>query len=149
MPTKVQAITFEIEHQLYGINILLLDEILPMLEVQSIPKGPQFLEGVINLRGDIVPVIVLRTYFGYSKKEFSSDSRILISRFYSRKLGFIIDGARNILEFEQNQIDPSVVEGTAAGFIKEIARLDSGQIVQFISISEVLDKSSLNQLSKF
>ena len=143
---KIQALIFDIDGQLYGINIFTLDEVLPMLEIKPIPKGPEFLEGVINLRGRIVPVVDLRKTLGYSRQAFTRESRILIASFDGRKIGFIVDGARDVLEFGQDQIHPPVVKAGPARFIEEVVKLESGDMVQLMTISKILTEESLAHL---
>ena len=145
---KIQVVIFDIDGQFYGINILMLDEILPMLEIKPIPKGPEFLEGVINLRGSIVPVVDLRKILGYSRQGFTMESRILITSFDQRKMGFIVDGARDVQEFRQDQIHPPVVKADQARFIEEVVKLESGEMVQLMTISKILAEESLGHLMK-
>ena len=148
MSKKIQTVTFEIEGHYYGINILKLIEIVPMLRIKPIPRGPEFLEGVINLRGDIIPVIDLCKYFDHPGHTFTFESRILISSFKSRKLGFIVDGVRNVQEFTADQVHPSVIVSDQAQFIDCIAKLETGQMIQLITLEKILDEESLNQLSE-
>ena len=143
---KIQAVIFDIDGQLYGINILMLDEVLPILEIKPIPKGPEFLEGVINLRGRIVPVVYLRKILGYCRQAFTSESRILMASFDGRKIGFIVDGARDVLEFRPDQIHPPVVKADQARFIEEVVKLESGDMVQLMTISKILPEESLGHL---
>jgi purine-binding chemotaxis protein CheW len=73
-----QVVTFEVKSQMYGADIFLLDEILPMMEFREIPKGPSFLEGLINLRGEMIPLVDLRKtsvrqkFLTASQQKFSS-----------------------------------------------------------------------------
>lgn len=146
--TKIQAVVFRVEGYLYGISITLLEEIIPMLEIKPIPQSPDFLEGVINLRGEVIPVIDLRKQLGYLRDVFTIESRIVVANFHSRKAGFIVDGVRNIKEMHTEDIHPSVVESKETKFIEGIAKLETGEMVQLIAIHKVLDEESLKQLSK-
>jgi len=145
---KVQTVTFEIKGHLYGINILSLDEIIPMLEFKPIPKGPQFLEGIVNLRGEIIPIVDFRKVFGHSGKNYKLDTRILVAAFHSRRVGFIVDGVREIMDLDKEVVSDSVVSREHSQFIEGIAKLDMGQIVQIIAIDKVLDGDALKKLSK-
>ena len=144
----IQVITFCIDDQLYGINVLQLDEILPILKIKSIPKGPEFLEGVINLRGDIIPVMDLRRFFGCVRKNYNLETRIFVSSFEERRLGFIADDVKSIKEFSVRDVRPSVIESDQARFIQEMAQLETGEIIQLITVARVLDDQSLNQITK-
>lgn len=146
--TKIQAVVFRIEGHSYGIPITLLDEIIPMLEIKPIPQSPDFLEGVINLRGKVIPIIDLRKQLGYLRDVFTIESRIVVANFHSRKAGFIVDGVKNIKEMHVESIQPSVIKTKETKFIEGMAKLETGEMVQLIAINKVLDAESLKQLSK-
>ena len=145
---KLQLVTFVLEGDTFGINVFSLDEIIPMLEISLIPKAPEFLEGIINLRGEIVPIIDLRKQFGCPSEDLTLDSRILISSFRSRKLGFIADGVRNIQEVRKADLHPSVIQSERARFIEGIVELENGQMIQVIAIDRILEDACLDQLSE-
>ncbi len=148
MAYKTQIMTFEIDNQAYGINILSLDEIIPMLEIKPIPQGPDFLEGVINLRGTIIPVVDVKKQFGQQRSAYSLESRIIIAGFHSRKVGFIVDGVREIKELEQEMIQTSVIAPEHARFIDGIVKLKNGAMVQMIAIDKILNPEALRQLTQ-
>lgn len=148
MGKKIQIVMFEIENQAYGINIFSLDEIIPMLEVKPIPHGPKFLEGVINLRGEIIPVVDIKKEFGHKRDNYTFETRIIIAGFNSRKVGFIVDGVREIKDLEEDSVYGSVVASEHASFTDGMAKLEIGKLVQLIAIDRILDKARLDQLSE-
>ncbi len=145
---RVQVVTFEINGQKYAVDIFLLDEILPMMEFQEVPRAPDFLRGVINLRGQMVPLVDLRRWFGAEAPEYCYETRILVAHFDERKIGFIVDSVEDVKTFGEGSLRPSVLEAGRAEMISGIGELESGQIVQILRLDKVLDSESLNQLSK-
>ena len=133
--------------QSYAVDVLALNEVIPLLEIKPIPKGPDFLEGVINLRGVIVPVVDMGQVFGLDKKEYTLESRILITTIHSKKIGFLVDGAKDILELDQETIESSVDEENRSRFIEGVAKANNGNILYLIGIQTLLDENSLQQLS--
>jgi purine-binding chemotaxis protein CheW len=148
MMARVQVVTFEINGQKYAVDIFLLDEILPMMEFQEVPRAPDFLRGVINLRGQMVPLVDLRRWFGAEAPEYCYETRILVAHFDERKIGFIVDSVEDVKTFGEGSLRPSVLEAGRAEMISGIGELESGQIVQILRLDKVLDSESLNQLSK-
>lgn len=148
MVQRIQILAFEIDDQIYGINILSLDEVIPMLEVKAIPGGPEFLEGVFNLRGEIIPVVDIKKQFGRDRKFYSLETRIVIASFRSRRVGFIIDGIQDIKELAEETVQSSVIAPAYARFINSTAKLETGSIVQIIAIDKFLSAEALKQLSE-
>ena len=148
MSTTLQAITFEIENQLYGIDIYSLQEIIPILKIKPIVKGPAFLEGIINLRGKVMPVVDLRKLLGAKTFGYTFDTRIIIGSIESRTIGFIVNGVKEVKEFMKNQISSLMIDAPNVALIENVITLDSGQMVQLITLNHILSKEELEQLSQ-
>jgi purine-binding chemotaxis protein CheW len=133
MTSKMQAVMFEMEQQLYGVDIYSLQEIIPILRIKPIAKGPAFMEGVINLRGKVMPVVDLRKLLGGKDFGYSFDTRIMVACIESRTIGFIVDGIKEVREFMKDQ---------------DVITLDSGQMVQLIALNHLLSNEELEQLSQ-
>ena len=144
---NMQVITFSVGDQFYGVNVLVLDEIIPLLQIKPIPKGPDFLEGVINLRGEIIPVVDFVKICGYEREKLTLENRIVVCNLSSHKVGFIIDGVKSVEEFSPETIQKSVVNSESATFIESIAKLDDGRMVQLVDMNRTLDENMLRQIS--
>jgi len=144
--THIQTITFEVNDQTFGINVLYLDEIVPLLEIKPIPKGPEFLKGLVNLRGDIVPIIDLIVQFGYERESYTMESRIIITPLRGKKVGYIVDGAKDIMTIAQHQIQPSVVNSEQSAFIEGIAKQEGGEMIHLVNPQKILDAEGIKQL---
>jgi len=147
MPTKVQAITFEVEDQLYGIETCLLQEIIPILKIKPIAKGPAFMVGVINLRGKVIPIVDLRKLLGAQSGRYTFDTRIVVGCIGPRTVGFIVDGIREVREFMKDQISSPVIDAPGTQLIENVVTLDSGEMIQLIALNHVMDKEELEQLA--
>jgi len=144
----IQVLIFDIEGETYGIDIVSLDEVIPMLTIKSIPNGPSFLEGLINLRGEVVPVVDLCKQFGHQRDYYTLETRIILSSFSSRKLGFIVDGVKEVRDINQKSIEAAAVVDDKSNFISGVAKLDEGEMVYLIAVDHVLNEESLKQLSE-
>lgn len=102
-----QLVTFELGDEKYGVDVLSVREIIRMTSITSMPNAPEYVEGVINLRGTVVPIISLRQRFYLPSHENDSHSRILIMEMADGKLiGFVVDGVSEVIRVTAENIQP-------------------------------------------
>lgn len=102
-----QFIVANLENELYGIEIKYIDNIIVMQNITRVPKSQSYFKGVINLRGEIIPVMSLGARLGYVEEEYTSQSRIIIVRPepQAAPLGFIVDGVKEVITMEAEDIE--------------------------------------------
>jgi len=107
-PDKMrQFVIFELGSENFCIDLLSVREIIRIVEITRLPEAPEFVEGVITLRGEVVPIIDLRKRFGFTISENeNSDNRIMIIETADNILGFIVDGVREVLRTRNSEIKP-------------------------------------------
>lgn len=130
LPDILQLVTFKLGGEEYGIDILRVQEINRMTEITAMPKAPFSVEGVINLRGKMIPVINLRKRFGLAMKEFDSQSRIIVIDAGST-VGLIVDSVSEVLRISSDTIEPPplVTTGTGSEYIMGIRKLEDRLII--------------------
>ncbi len=101
-----QVVSFQLANEHYGINIQNVQEIILVGEITSIPEVPTFVEGLINLRGKVIPVIDLRRRFGLAAGEHAENTRIIVTNTSERTIGLIVDEVNEVLRLDGNQIEP-------------------------------------------
>ena len=143
---EIQVVTFEIERELYGVNTLQLDEIIPIMEIKPIPRGPKFLEGIINLRGEIVPIIDLKKQFGYPRPHFYFENRILVTQVQAKKIGFIVDAVKEVRTVVPEKVSPPVIQSPQARFLEGVIKMESGQMIQIIAVDKILKDDTIHHL---
>jgi purine-binding chemotaxis protein CheW len=143
----IQVLIFDVEGEIYGIDIVSLDEVIPILSIKSIPKAPSFLEGVINLRGEVLPVVDLYKQFGHQRDCYTLETRFVISSFSSRKVAFIVDGVKEVRDIDQNNIEESVLSDKS-NFIAAVAKLGTDEMVHLIALDKVLAEENMKLLSE-
>lgn len=99
-------LTFALGKEDYGIEILKVREIIGMINITSIPHMPNYVKGVINLRGKVIPVINLRLKFGMPEIEAMAETCIIVITINDLLIGLIIDRVREVLDIKQNNIEP-------------------------------------------
>ena len=102
---EVQVVGFYIGEDEYAVNINKVREISPMVDIRKVPKSPPFVEGVINLRGGIVPVIDLRKRFDLAVNENRMSTKILIVELNKNQVGMIVDNVSEVMRFYQDEIE--------------------------------------------
>ena len=100
-----QYIVFKLGEQSYGIDIQSVQIIEKMKAVMRVPKAPYCVKGVMNLRGEIIPVVSLRDQFGLEKVEYTDKTRIIIVKIEDAMVGIIVDEVKEVIEIEETQIE--------------------------------------------
>ena len=142
-----QVVVFQLMEQVYGVDINSVYEIIRMESITKIPRTPHFVEGVINLRGRIIPVIDLGLRFGLGQSERTQDSRIIIVEVSGQTIGMIVDSVQEVLRVPLNTIEPPppVVNGVDAAYLRGIAILEQRLII-LLDQNKVLMEEEKDQL---
>lgn len=128
----VQVVSFSLLDGVeYGIDILHIHEILRMVEITRLPNTPDFVRGVINLRGNVIPVVNMRMRFGYTDTEKNDDTRIIVTGIEGRLVGLLVNKVYQVVRIPLKDINfPSqLVEGVSEEFIHGVGRSDSRLII--------------------
>lgn len=137
-----QLILFSLGTGNYGIPIENVFEIKKMGDITVVPKAPKFIEGVINLRGNVIPVIDLRKRFGMDKVEMTKKTKTIIVEVKKRQFGLIVDAVAEVVTLNNSQIEPSLptVSGLKAEFINGIGKLED-KLVIILDITRILQSN--------
>lgn len=138
---------FTIADEIFGITIERVVEIIRVQKVFSIPGMPEFLSGVMSVRGTVIPLIDLRRRFG--TKPAGKKERIIIVRFDKEKIGFLVDGIREILALSPQEITnpPSLFKGFRTEFITGLGKKDD-TIIILLDIDNLLTSAEKIQLKE-
>lgn len=142
-----QTVVFQLMGQVYGVDINAVYEIIRMESITKVPRSPHFVEGVINLRGRIIPVIDLAKRFGLGQNEQTQNSRIIIVEVSGQTIGVIVDSVQEVLRLPINSIEPPppVVDGIEAAYIRGIAILEERLII-LLDQNKILMEEEKDQL---
>lgn len=144
---ELQLVVFRLGDEEYGVDILQVQEIIRMMDITRVPKAPAFVEGVINLRGQIIPVIDLRIRFGLPEGERTNDSRIVVVNVEEVTVGMIVDAVLGVISMPREAVSPasSVVTGVKASFLEGIGQVDERLLI-IIDLARVLDWQEVDGL---
>ncbi len=140
-----QLVSFRLGVEEYGVSIMKVQEIIRMQEITKVPQMPEFIEGIINLRGNVIPIIDLRKRFGLSCAEKTIDSRIVVVSVRERIVGIIVDGVSEVLRLSEEQIEPPPPAVSTAGreYIKGVGKLEKRLLI-LLDIDKILSSEEHN-----
>ena len=135
----LQLVSFCIENEEFGIDILNVQEIIRPVDITRVPNAPGFVEGVINLRGRIIPVIDLRKRFGLVPRATDKHTRIVVVEMMDKVVGFMMDAVKEVLRVSPAVIEPApdLALGIDAHYIRGVAKLDDRLLI-LLDLEEVL-----------
>ena len=128
---QLQLVTFGVGAEEFAVDILAVQEINRMMELTRVPQSAAEVEGVINLRGKIIPVIDLRTRFGLSRGEANDQNRIVVVEVHGRVIGFIVDRVHEVLRVPADIVEPApdMVCSIDSDFIAGVGKLDDRLLI--------------------
>jgi purine-binding chemotaxis protein CheW len=144
-----EVLVFLLDREEYGVDILKVQEIRGYEKPTPIPSAPPYLKGVVNLRGTVVPIIDLRTKFGFADPRYDALTVTIILRLSDRIVGVVVDGVSDAVVLEQGDVKPPPDLGglADAAFIEGIATKD-GRMVMLFDIEKFLSGRDLDLLSR-
>ncbi len=142
-----QFISFSVGDEEYGLELLRVKEVIRVREITWLPKAPSFVKGIINLRGDVIPIIDLRDKFGLEAKEATANTRVIVVEVDGKLMGMIVDSASQVVRIPADQIDPPppVLGGFSQEFITGVGKMDDKLII-LLNSDAVLTAEERTQL---
>jgi purine-binding chemotaxis protein CheW len=150
-----QMISFAISDEDYGVDIQTVKEVIRKKEITRLPKAPAFVKGVINLRGDVIPIIDLRERFNMEQQEYTNMTRVIVVEVEGRSIGMVVDSVSHVIRIEEGQIEPPppCVGKVSEEYIRGVGKVDEKLIVllnidHILSTEEKIELEKVNELSK-
>lgn len=106
VPEMIQLVTFMLGEEEYGVNVLQVREIIRVPDITRVPNTSHYVEGVINLRGKVIPVMSMRKRFGLGLEEFDSRTRVIVMEFADELMGFLVDAVSEVIRISPGEIQP-------------------------------------------
>ncbi|HAI12980.1 MAG TPA: chemotaxis protein CheW [Phycisphaerales bacterium] len=146
-------LTFHLSQEQYGVSLLAVREIIGLMDITHVPRTPEYVRGVINLRGRIIPVVDLRLKFGMQAIDDTEVTCIIVVEMTYEdqviQIGILVDEVDEVLDIQEGQIDnlPSIGADMSMNYICGVAKI-SQRVVMLLDIQRVLSAMDLNQLVK-
>ncbi len=140
----IQVVGFRLDGNDYAIPITMIQEIILMKPVTRVPQAPAYIEGLINLRGVVIPVINLRQRFGMSRAEADEETRTIVLNLHDKTVGCIVDAVTRVMRVSTDQIQPAPtsVLAIARNYISGLANMDDRLLI-ILDVQRLFDPSEL------
>ncbi len=144
----LQWVTFKLESETYGVNVMQVQEILRYTEIAPVPGAPSYVLGIINLRGNVVTVIDTRARFGLMSAEATDNSRVLIIEAEEQVIGILADSVAEVVYLRSSEIDsaPNIGTEESAKFIQGVSNRD-GELLILVDLNKLLNDEEWDELS--
>jgi len=143
-----QRVTFQLENETYGINVMQVQEILRYSEIAAVPGAPDYVLGIINLRGNVVTVIDTRSRFGLMSAEITDNSRIVIIEAEKQVIGILVDSVAEVVYLKKSEMEVAPHVGTeeSSQFIQGVTNRDDGLLI-LVDLNKLLSDDEWDELS--
>ncbi len=145
--TDEKIIVFQLKDEEFGVPVQQVGSIERMQHITRVPSTPEFVQGVMNLRGVVTPIIDLRTRFDLESKENDESTRIIIVHFNDMEVGLIVDSANDVIDIPKDAIEPppEVVGTVEAEYIQGVAKLEKRLLI-LLDLQKVLSSQEVKEL---
>jgi len=143
----LQLVSFNIGQEEFGLDIQSIQEINRMVDITRVPNSPEFVSGVINLRGKVIPIIDLRKRFGFPPKEYDRNTRIIVVELNGMVVGFIVDAVSEVLRIPKGITEPppAIVAGIGSEYITAVAKLENRLLI-LLDLERILKDKEKQEL---
>jgi len=143
-------VTFRLENEKYGINVMQVQEVLRVTEIAPVPGAPDYVLGIINLRGNVVTVIDTRRRFGLPAKEMDDSTRIVIIEAEDQVVGILVDSVAEVVDLRSSEIEtaPNVGTEESSKFIQGVASVDS-ELLIIVDLNKLLSDEQWSEMMSF
>lgn len=143
-------VTFQLEKEVYGVNVMQVQEVLRYTEIAPVPGAPDYVLGIINLRGNVVTIIDTRMRFGLSPAEITDNTRIIIIKVDKQVVGILVDRVSEVVDLYQHEIDPAPNVGIDANskFIKGVCYRNDCLMI-LIDLEKLLTDDEWQEINNF
>ena len=150
--TQIQLVTFQLGEELYGVDIMDVKEIVKVCDVRQIPNAPYYVEGIFNLRSEIIPVMNLHKRFQIKKLETSSneeelDGGFIILNIDNNKIGIIIDKIARVVTVDMSEVKdpPQMISGIGTEYIQGVIRQENNYLIM-LNIRKLFNPKELQKI---
>lgn len=143
----LQWVTFQLEEETYGINVMQVREVLRHTEIAPVPGAPDYVLGIINLRGNVVTVIDTRSRFGLMQGEITDNTRIIVIESERQVIGILVDSVAEVVYLRSSEIDttPSVGTDESSKFIQGVSNRE-GKLLILVDLNKLLSEDEWDDM---
>ncbi|HEY3315504.1 MAG TPA: chemotaxis protein CheW [Bacillota bacterium] len=145
--TEDKYVVFQLGGEAYGVDINKVQDINPMTKITQVPRAPEFVEGIINLRGRVIPVIDLRKRFGLPPQDHTRSTVIVVVEVEGNTIGVIVDAVSEVLPIPRGVVEPPspFIAGVDSDYLRGVAKLEDRLII-LLDLEKALNRQEKNDL---
>lgn len=142
-----QCVVFRLEKEEYAIDIMNVKEIGPYNLATKVPNAPKFVVGVVNYRGEVIPIVDLKSKFNLKETNSQDEKRVIVIGFEDKKVGFVVDEASETIKFDDSEVEPApeIVVDETRKYITGVGK-KTDRLVIIIDLHKVLSKEEQNKI---
>ena len=147
----LQLVIFQLGGEEFGVDIMAVQEIIKMPEITAIPQAPEYVAGVINLRGKIIVVVSLGTKFGIQSCDKNEEYKVIVVELENQVIGMMVDSVSEVLRIPSSSVDPApdiIKSGVSSNYIQGVGKLDDRLLI-LLDLRNVLSDYETEQLTQF
>jgi len=146
--SEFQAVVFYLNNQLCGADTLQVQEIIKYRDVVNIPRMPKFIDGVINIRGTVVPVVNLNRRFDLGDTKITSKTKIVVTLINKKFVGFIVNDVTEIIKFSDEEVElpPETIYNNGNSFMKFIGKKGE-KLISILDLSKILTDNEIKRIN--
>jgi purine-binding chemotaxis protein CheW len=144
----IQWVTFRLDNETYGVNVMMVQEVLRMTEIAPVPGAPDYVLGIINLRGNVVTVIDTRKRFGLTPREPDDSTRIVIIEIDKQVIGILVDSVAEVVDLHMSEIEtaPNVGNDESSKFIQGVSSREE-ELLILVDLNKLLSADEWKEMS--
>lgn len=144
---EIKQVIFKLDNEEYGLDIMNVNAIEKYTNIVRVPNASKFIQGIINLRGDVIPVYSLRVKFGLSAKTVDENTKLIVTKANGLLIAFEVDSVAEIIEINEDNISaaPSIVKSIETAYIDKVANID-GRMIILLDLNGILSTSEKENL---
>jgi purine-binding chemotaxis protein CheW len=144
---ELKILIFKVDSEYYAADIMDVERILGYEQSTKLPDSPDFLDGVINYEGNILPVISLSKKFNFSNLDIKEDAKIIVAKSEKEKIGIIVDVVSEVMDINSANVEdpPEIVSGISKRYLKGLIKIDD-KIIIFLNLVAILTEEEKNKI---
>ena len=143
-----QLISFTVGAEEYGLDLLRVREVIRMRQITWLPQAPLCVKGIINLRGDVIPIVDLRERFGLQSIAHTATTRVIVVEVEGRPVGMVVDSASQVVRVPADQFEPPppMMGMAARGFVTGVGKID-GKLIITVNADRILSTEDMREIA--
>ena len=146
---EIQIVVFSLNGEICGAQTSQVQEIKNYQDVTKVPEMPEFVEGIINLRGRVVPIINLNTRFGLGQTDFTRKTKVIITSMNENLVGFIVNDVSEIIKLSEDEVEvtPELIHRAGNAYLKSVGKKD-GKLISILDLGAILSENEVEKLEE-